>query len=45
MSHLGTKICPNELIFHAHIEKKVLQPYFVLIKNQFDQVLREKGEF
>ena len=37
ISRLSTKICPNELIFHAQIEgKRILTP--LVLKNQFDEI-------
>ena len=38
ISGLGTKICSNELIFHAHIEEKINKKILFLKKNQFDQI-------
>ena len=45
MSRLGTKIYPNELIFHGHIEEKNNKHILLIKKNQFNKVKSEKTEF
>ena len=46
ISHLSTKIRPNNPIFHAQIEEKILKhPCFIKKNNLFDQVHWEKIEF